>query len=77
MSNLEIDAPLVNGDLWPIHETGESCFHAVEALLGSDFAAPPRSVNITVHTQSGKAVTLIIPYDHSGAAKVLIDGAIV
>lgn len=34
MSNVEIDAPLVNGDLQPYHEIGESCRIAVIARSG-------------------------------------------
>ncbi|MFC4593507.1 hypothetical protein [Sphingobium tyrosinilyticum] len=74
MSNVEIDAPLVNGDLMPYHERGESCRLAVEMLIGDDFGAPPRSLNFTVHTDSGKTVKLVIPYDHTSSAVVLVDG---
>ena len=74
MSNIEIDAPLVNGDLMPYHEKGESCRLAVETLIGDDFGAPPRSLNILVHTESGKVVKLVIPYDHTALARVFVDG---
>jgi hypothetical protein len=74
LSNIEIDAPLVNGGLMPYHDKGESCRRAVELLVGDDFGAPPRSLNFTVRTESGKTVKLVIPYDHNGKAKVLIDG---
>lgn len=57
MSNIEIDAPLVDGGLMPYHDKGESCRHAVELLIGDDFGAPPRSLNFTVHTQSGNSST--------------------
>lgn len=74
MSNVEIDAPLVDGGLMSYHERGESCRLAVELLIGNDFGAPPRSLNFTVHTESGKTVKLVIPYDHAGLAKVMVDG---
>ena len=77
MSNIEIDAPLVNGDLMPYHGKGESCRLAVETLIGNDFGAPPRSLNFMVHTKSGKTVNLIIPYDNAGKAKVFVDGDVV
>lgn len=74
MSNIEIDAPLVNGDLMPIHEMGDSCRLAVQALIGDDFGAPPRSLNLKINTKSGRTIKLVIPYDHNGTATVLIDG---
>jgi hypothetical protein len=74
LSNIEIDAPLVNGDLMPYHEKGESCRVAVETLIGDDFGAPPRNLNFTVHTESGKTVRLIIPYSNDDLAVVTIDG---
>jgi hypothetical protein len=74
MSNIEIDAPLVNGDLMPYVDKGESCRLAVETLIGDDFGAPPRSLNFTVTTGSGKTVELIIPYSHDGQAIVIVDG---
>lgn len=61
MSNLEIDAPLLNGCLIRYHEKGESGRKAVEMLIGKDFREPPRSLTLSVHTQSGKLVHLTIP----------------
>ena len=77
MSNIEIDAPLVDGRLKPIHETGGTCFGAVNALIGNDVGTPPTSLNFTVKTLSGKIVKLVIPYDHNAIAKVYIDDKIV
>lgn len=77
MSNIEIDAPLVNGSLRAFFDKGESCLHAVEFIVGDDLRPPPRSLHLTVHTESGKTVKLMIPYDHEGSAKVSIDGSIV
>lgn len=74
MSNITIDAPLVNGDLMPYHEKGESCRLAVETLIGDDHGAPPRSLNFTVTTDSGKIVKLVIPYSRDGEAIVMVDG---
>lgn len=74
MSNIEIDAPLVDGGLMPYHEKGESCRLAVETLIGDDFGAPPRSLVFTVATDSGKTVKLIIPYSHDDQAIVTVDG---
>ncbi len=77
MGNVEIDAPLVNGSLFPIHEKGESCRLAVEKLIGDDLRPPPRSLNLLVHTETGRAVQIVIPYDHMSMAKVFIDGDLV
>jgi hypothetical protein len=74
MSNIEIDAPLVDGGLMTYHETGESCRLAVEMLIGDDFGAPPRNLRFTVVTTSGKTVKLIIPYSHDEPAIVTVDG---
>ena len=74
MSNIEIDAPLVDGGLMSYHEKGESCRLAVERLIGDDFGAPPRSLNFTIATASGKVVKLIIPYSHDDQAVVTVDG---
>jgi hypothetical protein len=77
LSNIEIDAPLVDGRLKPIHETGGTCFEAVNSLISNDFGTPPTSLNFTVQTLSGKIVKLVIPYDHNSMAKVYIDDKIV
>lgn len=77
MSNIEIDAPLVDGRLKPLHESGDTCWDAVNLLIGDDVGTPPTSLNFTVQTLSGKTVKLVIPYDHTAVAKVYIDDKIV
>lgn len=77
LSNIEIDAPLVDGRLKPYHKNGATCWDAVNLLVGNDFGTPPTSLNFTIHTLSGKIVKLVIPYDHTAAAKVYIDDKIV
>lgn len=74
MSNIEIDAPLVDGSLMPYIDKGASCKVALELITGDDLRPPARSVHITVHTTSGKTVVLIIPNDSPGYARVRIDG---
>lgn len=76
MSNLTIEAPLVNGSLMPFFDEGEACKHAVTFITGDDLRPPPRSVNIIVKTDSGKLVKLVIPNDLSKAI-VMIDDEIV
>ena len=77
LSNIEIDAPLVDGRLKPFHENGATCWDAVNSLIGNDFGTPPTSLNFTVQTPSGKTVKLVIPYDHTALAKVYIDDKVV
>ena len=76
MSNLTIEAPLVDGSLMPFFDDGEACKHAVTFIAGDDLRPPPRSINITVKTESGKLVKLVIPNDLTKAI-VMIDGEIV
>lgn len=72
MSNLEVSAPLVNGDLYPMHEEGEACKLFVTNFLGDDLRPPPRSITIKIRTESGKHVRIVIPNDLSTSA-VFID----
>ena len=76
MSNLTIEAPLVDGSLMPFFDDGEACKHAVTFIAGDDLRPPPRSINFTVKTKSGKLVKLVIPNDLTNAI-VMIDGEIV
>ena len=76
MSNLTIEAPLVDGSLMPFFDDGEACKHAVTFIAGDDLRPSPRSINITVKTESGKLVKLVIPNDLTNAI-VMIDGEIV
>ena len=74
MSNIQLDAPLVNGDLFPVHEQGESCKLLMERLIGDDVPAPPRSLTMEIETESGKTVRVVIPND-SSAAIVFVDAS--
>ena len=74
MSNIEIAAPLFDGSLIEYHHKGESCRKAVRSLVGDDFSAQPRCLNLLIHTQSGKLVDLTIPFDGRAVAKVFVDG---
>jgi hypothetical protein len=69
MSNLRISAPLVNGDLMPYIEAGESCEQACEFITGDDLRPPARAVTIEVQTKSGKTVVVTIPNHASSVAK--------
>lgn len=74
MSNLQVYLPAVDGSEYPLHEKGESCKNAIHTLFTDDFAAPPTRMVIEVTTDSGKVVTVNIPYDHTSKASVKIDG---
>ena len=73
MSNVEIYAPLVNGDIYPYHEDGEGCNILVENVLGDDLRPPPKNLTIKVKTDSGKNITIIIPNNHTSKAVVQVD----
>jgi hypothetical protein len=77
MCNVEIDAPLFDGDLVIYHKKGESCQKAIDLLVGREFPAKPRCLNLTVHTRCGKMVDVMIPYDGRSSAKVFVDDEIV
>ena len=72
MSNLEIYAPLVNGDVYPMHENGEACSLFVTNFLGDDLRPPPNSITIKIETKSGKHVRIVIP-NNSTEAAVFVD----
>lgn len=74
MTNVEIDAWLVNGKILPMFEKGEACKLALEFMIGDGTRPPPKSLRITVHTNSGKTVVVVIPNDLKNTAAVLIDG---
>lgn len=74
MSNLDVYLPAVDGSQYWLHEKGESCKNAVHTLFSDDYAAPPVRMVIEVTTDTGKVVTISIPYDHNGKASVQIDG---
>lgn len=76
MSNFKIDAPLVNGSSFPLHESGDSCASLVVTLLGDDLRPPPRSVIIEVITASGKTVNITIPNDTNSVVNVKIDDVV-
>jgi hypothetical protein len=73
MSNVQIRAPLVNGDLMPYVEFGDTCKSAVELITGDDLRPPPVYVKISVKTEAGKVVTITIPNDDRGQARVMVD----
>lgn len=75
MSNLIIDASLVDGGLMPYIDKGDSCKAAVELITGDDLRPPAVNLRITVHTKEGTTVVVTIPNNASGYARVLIDGA--
>ena len=77
MGNVTIEAPQVDGSLMPYVDVDSSCKEAVEFITGDDLRPPARSLRITVKTQSGKSVVVIIPNDATGQALVQIDGEMV
>lgn len=77
MSNIEIAAPLFNDSLVQYHKKGESCRKAVKSLVGNKFTVQPRCLTLMVHTQSGRLVDVVIPFDGQAIAQVFLDGELV
>jgi len=74
MSNISIEAPLVDGSLMPYISKDDSCLQAVELIVGDDLRPPPRHVIIEILTASGKTVRVIVPNSGTDTAIVTIDG---
>lgn len=72
MSNLDVSAPLVNGDLYLMHERGQECHLFVKNFLGDDLRPPPRSIVFELITESGHKVKLVIP-NGVGPARTYVD----
>jgi hypothetical protein len=75
MSNIRIEAPLIDGSLMSYIGESDSCKDAVTYMCSDDLRPPPRAVKITVHTLAGKVVELTIPNDASSHARVTLDGS--
>lgn len=74
MSNFSIGVSHVNGSLTPIIDTGTQCKDVIEYFIGDDHGAPASLLTIQIETESGKRVTITVPYDDNGSASVNIDG---
>ena len=75
MANITISVPLVAGSLMPYITENDSYKETVLLVCGDDLRPPPRSVKITVKTESGKLMAISIPNDANSIARVTIDGA--
>lgn len=74
MSNVIIEASLVNNDLMPIVNSTDNCKYAVKIIAGDDTGAPVQNLRIIVKTESGKTVRVTIPNSSNSSAIVQIDG---
>lgn len=74
MSNFSVDVSHVNGSLTQPIDTGMSCKDIVEYFISDDHGAPALLLTIHVETESGKRVTVTVPYNANGSASVNIDG---
>ena len=74
MSNISIEASLVDGSAMTYVARGDSCAEAAEIITGDDLRPPARYVAIEVTTESGKTVRVVIPNSATGTAIVQIDG---
>ncbi|QII37879.1 hypothetical protein G3M83_09295 [Rouxiella badensis] len=76
MGNFSIHAGLINGGLMPIMENEKSSGEVVTAFTGDDTGVPVTSLTVTVHTDSGKIVEIVVP-NSSATAIVKVDGNII
>lgn len=76
MGNFTIHAGLADGGLMPIAGEDKSSADLVVAFTGDDTGAPPRSLTITVRTESGKNVEIVFPNSRTDAV-VKIDGKMI
>ncbi len=67
MSNIEIYAKQINGDVFPVHSKDDNCSSLIELLFGDDFGAEITVAKIIVSTKCGKEVIIAIPNDSSQA----------
>jgi hypothetical protein len=77
MSNISIEASLVDGSAMTYVAQGDSCAEAAEIITGDDLRPPARHVVIEVRTETGKTVRVVIPNDVRSNAIVQIDGELV
>lgn len=69
MRSLQVLTAFVDGN---VQEHGfNSGKEFIHALIGDDFAAPPRYMRLLAVDTSGKQVSIAIPYDDSDAVRVI------
>lgn len=69
-------AGLINGDLMPIIDSDKTSSDVVIGFTGDDTGAPPTSLTVTVMTESGKKVEIVVP-NSTARAIVKMDGKII
>ena len=68
-----LDIPFVDGSLRELAASG-SGKNFIQQLVGDDHGAPPRALRLEVTTDSGKKVSIVVPYDGRTGATVVVDG---
>ena len=71
MKNLRVYMPLVNDEQHTLE--CDSGRQLIDRLVGSGFAATPRSLVFEAQTSDKRTVRLVIPYSDSEPAKVTIE----
>jgi hypothetical protein len=71
MRNLNLSLPLADGGRHPLDF--ESGRELIQELLGDDWGAPPRCLQIEAKAQDGRTVIISIPYSDSDEVSVKIE----
>lgn len=72
MENLKIRAHLVDDSIIDFDfDTGREL---INTLFSDDWAAPPRSISFEATSESGKIVSINIPYGDDNTVFISIDG---
>ena len=72
MKNLEISCPLVDGSTLPF-EFDSGC-DLIQHMIGDDWEGPlPHSLQIVAHTDDGRSVHIVIPYNEGNVAVIRIE----
>ena len=72
MKNLRISVPLVNGELLDLYSDVTTGKALIQALLTSDWGAPPRCLVFEAKAEDGRTVEISIPYDERDTVHVHI-----
>ena len=74
MSNIRLEATLVDGSAINYIDANKSGKNFIELITGDDIAPPVQRLEINIITKSGKSIVVIIPNSDTSDVIVRIDG---
>lgn len=74
MKNFKLSLSLVDGSLLDVYHGVISGKTVIHELITDDFSPPPIRMCMQVRTDSGKIISINIPYNDASDATVMIDG---